>query len=273
MINITTGREAKQYGLLGGLNESWAKKATRAAEWDVPIPAYLEKTYWWAYVRPSAIAFFDHEWIVNLILLGNMVKLRDKALNALGPSIQGRTLQIASVYGDFSPRLAQRIAKGGLLDIIDVVPAQLQNLRRKLPPRAPVRLIQSDSTSLKFSDAEYDQVLMFFLLHEMPAQVRERTLSEALRVLKPGGTLVIVDFHKPSPFNVLRYLYPLMFKLLEPFALDIWRDDIEDWLPEGFVPASLTKETMSGGLYQKIVIVKPGANVRTRSHFSPTGPA
>lgn len=220
------------------------------------IPDYLEKTYWWAYVRPYAIAFFDHEWIVNLILLGNMVKLRDTALNALGSSMPGRTLQIASVYGEFSARLVQRIAEGGSLDIVDVVPAQLENLHRKLPFLAPVRLIQSDSTSLKCSDAAYDQAVMFFLLHEMPAAVRERTLSEALRVVKPGGKLVIVDFHKPSRFNPLRYLYPLMFKLLEPFALDIWRESIEEWLPKDFVPTAITRETMFGGLYQKVVIHK-----------------
>lgn len=255
-MNYITNPISKQSRFIRRTVGTLAREERQEYDHGVSIPEYLEKTYWWAYVRPYAISFFDHEWIVNLILLGNMAKLRDKALDSLGSLIHGRTLQITSVYGDFSARLVERIADGGSLDIIDVVPAQLENLRRKLPVHAPVRLLQSDSASLRFSDANYDQAVLFFLLHEMPANFRERTLSEALRVLKPGGKLVIVDFHKPSLLNPFRYLYPPMFRLLEPFALDIWHENIEQWLPKDFAPSEITKETMFGGLYQKVVIHK-----------------
>ena len=39
----------------------------------------------------------------------------------------------------------------------------------------------------------YDRALVFFLLHEQPREWRERTLSEVLRVVKPGGKVIIVD--------------------------------------------------------------------------------
>ena len=252
-MNSTTSQTMKNGKVLIQLMDTWAKEKDQPYPTAVPIPAYLEDTYWWAYVRPYAIKFFDRQWIVNLILLGNMVKLRDWALNALGTSIVGRTLQIASVYGDFVPRLTERITEGGSLDLIDVVPAQLQNLRKKLPRHAPIQLIQNDASDLKLADKTYDQVVLFFLLHEMPKETRDKTLSEAIRVLKSGGKLVIVDFHKPSFWNPFRYLYPPFFRLLEPFALDIWRQNIEEWLPKEFVPVDVTKETMFGGVYQKMV--------------------
>ena len=256
-MNYTTTPISKQNRFIHRTIGSQIAEEEYQFDQGVSIPAYLEKAYWWAYVRPYAISFFDHEWIVNLILLGNMAKLRDTALDAIGSSIHGRTLQIACVYGDFSPRFIERMEPGSSLDIVDVVPAQLQNVNRKLAPSAPVRLLQRDSVSLtKIEDATYDQVVLFFLLHEMPADVRERTLSEALRVLKPGGKLVIVDFHKPTAWNPFRYLYPPMFKLLEPFALDIWNERVEDWLPKKFVAAQITRETQFGGLYQKVVIHK-----------------
>jgi ubiquinone/menaquinone biosynthesis C-methylase UbiE len=256
-MNYITSQPDKQSRFMRPLGHSQVKENKHQIQQVVSIPAYLEETYWWAYVRPQAIAFWDHEWVVNLILLGNMAKLRDRALDALGSSIEGRTVQVACVYGDFSVRLAERLAGGASLDIIDVVPDQLENVRRKLSPFAPVRLIQRDATSLtKFDDATYDQVVLFFLLHEMPGGVRENTLSEALRVLKPGGKLVIVDFHKPTAWNPFRYLYPAMFRLLEPFALDIWRESIDQWLPKEFVAAEISQETLFGGLYQRLVIRK-----------------
>lgn len=222
--------------------------------WPVKIPEYLQDTYWWAYVHPNAIAFWDRQWLINLILFGNFIRLRDTALSRLGGSLTGRTLQIACVYGDFSVRVADRISPGGSLDVVDVVPGQLQNLRRKLPANTLVRTIQRDSTSLQFDDASYDQVILFFLLHEQPDSVRRQTLSEAVRVLKPGGKLLIVDYHRPALLHPLRTFLQLILLWLEPFAMDIWRNEVISWFPADFHPKEVRKETTFGGMYQIISI-------------------
>src|SRR5450830_302729 len=112
------------------------------------IPSYLQDTYWWAYVHPNAVTFFERQWLVNLILWGNFARLRDAALDELGREVTGRTLQVACVYGNFSTRLAQRLAPNASLDVVDVLPIQLHNLREKLPAGAPVALHQRDSTAL-----------------------------------------------------------------------------------------------------------------------------
>jgi ubiquinone/menaquinone biosynthesis C-methylase UbiE len=218
------------------------------------IPAYLQQTYWWAYIHPNAVNFFERQWLVNLILWGNFVRLRDAALDELGKTVTGRTLQVACVYGDFSPRLAARIASQGWLDVIDVLPIQLRNLWKKLPASAPVTSLQRDSAALGFADASYDQAIIFFLLHEQPEAVRIRTLREALRVVKPGGRVVIVDYHLPRRLHPLRYLFRPVLRLLEPFALDLWHYEIATWLPDWIDPQQIRKETYYGGLYQKLVI-------------------
>lgn len=218
------------------------------------VPQYLSDTYWWAYVHPSAVRLFDRPWLINLILWGNYERLRDAALDALGERLPGRTLQVACVYGDITHRMRQRLTPGGTLDVVDVVRAQLDNLARKLNGGPRVGLLHGDSSALDIADATYDRVLLFFLLHEQPAEVRRRTLTEALRVLKPGGRLVILDYHRPRLWHPLYWPMVAVLRTLEPFAMDLWRQDIADWLPAGVRIAAHTK--YFGELYQLLAIEK-----------------
>jgi hypothetical protein len=43
---------------------------------------------------------------------------------------------------------------------------------------------------------------------------------------------------------------------LEPFAMDLWRQEITDWLPIDCQPARIDKQTYFGGLYQKVVMTR-----------------
>lgn len=222
------------------------------------IPEYLEKVYWWAYLHPNAVRLFERQWLVNLILWGNFNRLRDAALEELGEAVDQRVLQIACVYGDFTRRIATRLGEQGELDVIDVAPIQLENLRRKLPADPRIHLHQQDSSALHFADGSFDSTVLFFLLHEQPESVRRATLAEALRVTRPGGKVVIVDYHKPKAGNPLRYLMKGVLKKLEPFALDLWHDEIAAYLPASTPLAGLTKTTAFGELYQKVVITTAG---------------
>jgi ubiquinone/menaquinone biosynthesis C-methylase UbiE len=220
----------------------------------IAIPEYLSRHYWWAYIHPWAVAFFDHLWIVNLILLGNYKRLRDAALAEFTPGISGNVLQLACVYGDVTPRLAERVGADDMLDVVDVLPIQLRNLKRKLSAASPVRLLNMDSSNLELPSGCYDWVMLFFLLHEQPAEVRARTLREAFRVVKPGGKVLIVDFAKPRSWNPFRYLWCVFLAVFEPFALDLWWNDITDLLPTGWRGATLERQSFFGGLFQKVVV-------------------
>ena len=220
------------------------------------IPRYLEQVYWWAYVHPRAVHVFEREWLVNLILFGNYGRLRDRALAELGSPVQGRTLQVACVYGDLSLRLRAALAPEGRLDVVDILPIQLKNLRKKLPADERVTMLHGDSSSLTAADASYDQVLLFFLLHEQPEAVRRATLAEAMRVVRPGGKVVIVDYHRPVAWHPMRPLMRAVFRNLEPYAIDLWRHEIEDFLPAARKPTALRKRTFFGGLYQSLVLIR-----------------
>jgi ubiquinone/menaquinone biosynthesis C-methylase UbiE len=220
------------------------------------IPEYLHNTYWWAYLHPRAVHIFERQWLVNLILWGNFAKLRDAALQEMGDVINGRVLQVACVYGDFTEHLVRRLGPQGSVDVIDVAPIQIKNLQTKLSNPQHVNALLQDSTDLHFEDGSHDSVVVFFLLHEQPAEVRRKTISEALRVTKPGGKLIFVDYHKPVATNPFRYIMVPILTTLEPFAMDVWRGEIVDWLPTDTKVSKVEKRTYFGGLYQKVVITR-----------------
>ncbi len=58
---------------------------------------------------------------------------------------------------------------------------------------------------LAFPDATFDVVISRLVMHHLPDDLKRKGLAEMLRVLKPGGHLVIADFNPPiNP--VLRYI-------------------------------------------------------------------
>lgn len=226
------------------------------------IPAYLEKYYFWAYVRPWAVRTFEREWLVNLILWGFYRPLRDLTLRALGEKVSGRTLKISCCYGQLEPMLAQRVAAGGgTLDIVDVAPEQLKNARRKLAPGLEgrtVNLYRRDSTDLVgFADHSYDRALIFFLPHEQPEDIRRKTFEEAFRVVKPGGEVYVVEFAKSKAWHPLRYIWYPVLHVLEPFAPDLWRKEVATWLPHGGLGCDIEKKAIFGDFYQLVKIVTP----------------
>ncbi len=219
------------------------------------IPDYLQRVYWWAYLHPKAVHLFEREWLVNLILWGNFARLRDAALDELGQKIENNVLQIACVYGDFTQRIVSRLSGEGSLEVVDVAPIQLDNLRRKLPSHPAVRLRLQDASALHYPDGHFDATLLFFLLHEQPEAIRRATLAEAIRVTQPGGKIVIVDYHRPSRLHPLHFPMQIVLRTLEPFAMDLWLHDIVDYLPATSAQdLVIEKQCYFGDLYQKLVI-------------------
>lgn len=218
------------------------------------VPPYLEDVYWWAYVRPWAVRLLDRPWLINLYLYGWYRKLKEATLEEFGASIPGRTLQVSCCYGELTPSLAARIMQsGGKLDVIDILPIQLGNLRRKLPEGSPVTMHTMDAASLDFPPHTFDRVLLFFLLHEEPQEYREATLREALRVLKPGGTAIIVDYGVPSAWHPLRYVLLPFLGWLEPTASDLWKRELRNVLPREMAGRRWMRTPYFGGLYQMLV--------------------
>lgn len=75
---------------------------------------------------------------------------------------------------------------------------------------ADVQLDHGDAAHLAYPDATFDRVVSAFLLHHLPDDRQHRMLREVRRVLKPGGSLHLLDF---TPGGKTRAFQPLSVAL------------------------------------------------------------
>eukprot|EP00301_Raphidiophrys_heterophryoidea_P014749 c23207_g1_i1.p1 GENE.c23207_g1_i1~~c23207_g1_i1.p1 ORF type:complete len:326 (+),score=69.13 c23207_g1_i1:98-979(+) len=212
------------------------------------LPRYLVDTYTWAYLTKENMNFLDTNLVVSGILWGNANRLMKSAAQEFAPGM--RVLQPACVYGTFSNMLAEQLGEEGHLLVSDVAPVQLERLQPKVAHLKNVTLALADARSPV--GAPFDGVCCFFLLHEVPDDVKADIVKSLFRVLKPGGKIVFVDYHKPIALHPLKMVMSVVFDVLEPFAKALWTTEIKELCPnpENY---TWTKETMFGGMYQKVI--------------------
>lgn len=104
----------------------------------------------------------------------------------LSPAGDERALDIGTGAGAFAFALAPLVRE---VVGVDIVPELLAEGRKRAP--ANVELIEGDATALPFERASFDVVVTARTLHHVHRP--ELVLAEAVRVLRPGGTMLVVD--------------------------------------------------------------------------------
>lgn len=213
-----------------------------------PIPDYLENTYHWAYLAKFATWLFDHQWSVNTILWGNANRLIRLALSCLQPG--QNVMQPAAVYGHLSREMAKTLGPQGHLTVGDVAPIQVELTTRKLAAFAHAEVVHCDATTP--NRGPYDTIVCFFLLHEVPEDIKTEVVDALMTSIRPGGRIVFVDYHEPSKWHPLRPIMVQVFKYLEPFARALWTREIADYASKP-LPGTWRKDTIFGGMYQRVI--------------------
>lgn len=215
----------------------------------VAIPDYLQEVYHWGYLNPRNVSWLDREWIVKAILWCQHNKLRRAAFSEIKTGLS--VLQVAAVYGDFSIHLADHIGPLGSLKLIDVAPIQVSNAKLKMANYCHVGVTHADASTL--DDKNYDVVLCYFLLHEIPDDYKVKVLDNLLNHLHPDGKLVIIDYHKPHWAHPMKPILSMVFDRLEPFAKTLWHKSISELASEA-EKFSWKTSFYFGGLFQKVVV-------------------
>jgi len=138
-----------------------------------------------------------------------------------------KLLQLTCVYGKLTPSLLS--STGNELHLCDIANGQLDLARRKTSRYAGrCHLARMNAECLGYRNDAFDQVIIFFLFHEMPAEARLKTYAEIARVVRPGGSLLITEYASVPRHHLLYRIAPLRWLIgfLEPFLPDFWQEDL-----------------------------------------------
>jgi len=127
-----------------------------------------------------------------------------------------RSLAVVSLFADYLPE------RGKLLDIgagTGHVAAILRNSERNVVAcdilnllMLPLPYVIADGARLPFLDESFDAATLITVLHHVPKPLHAQFLSEASRVLRPGGKLVVMEdtFHGNIERNATMFFDSVM---------------------------------------------------------------
>jgi demethylmenaquinone methyltransferase/2-methoxy-6-polyprenyl-1,4-benzoquinol methylase len=122
-----------------------------------------------------------------------LVKVRDQVVDFSGAGKNSTILDVATGTGQQAFAFAKH---GYYVTGVDLTESMLA-VARKNNKNGLVKFEIGDATHLRFEDNSFDVACISFALHDMPLTIREKVLKEMVRVTKPCGSIVIVDYSLP----------------------------------------------------------------------------
>ncbi len=173
---------------------------------------------------------------VEFLFLGCADVMRRQAIpplvDALHLTPRPRVVDLACGNGDFLWQLRQALPTAQLYGV-DLSPHYLELAGRRLAGSLDVTLMAENAEALPLAEGSFDAAVSIFLFHELPPAARRNVLTEALRILKPGGRLVLCDslqYCDEAGREISYYLEWFPANYHEPFYPHYVRDPLEEAL-------------------------------------------
>lgn len=155
-----------------------------------------------------------YDFLNHFLSMGIDIRWRKKAIRMLKKQEPKIILDIATGTADLAIE-AMSLKPESIIGI-DLSEGMLQKGRIKIAEKkleSFISLRKGDSENLPFNDQYFDAITVAFGVRNF--ENLEKGLKEMYRVLKPGGSLVVLEFSKPKGFPI-KQLYGFYFKYLLP---------------------------------------------------------
>ena len=139
-----------------------------------------------------------YDFLNRFLSAGIDVRWRKKALAFLESDPPQQLLDIATGTGDVA-LLAEKKFHPHTVIGVDISEGMLEIGRKKIIAASlkdKIKLLNADSADLPFENNSFDAVTVAFGVRNF--QFLEKGLAEILRVLRPGGKLVVLEFSRPK---------------------------------------------------------------------------
>lgn len=161
----------------------------------------------------------------DLMSLGLHRLWKQATVSASGVKTGHRVLDVAGGSGDLTQALAKRVGPQGHVVLADINAAMLTTGRDKLINKgyaSQISYLQTDAEAIACADNSFDCVTIGFGLRNVTN--KEKALQSMLRILKPGGKLLILEFSKPAKAWLNKLYDCYSFKLLPKLGQWIAKD-------------------------------------------------
>ncbi|MAN50748.1 MULTISPECIES: bifunctional demethylmenaquinone methyltransferase/2-methoxy-6-polyprenyl-1,4-benzoquinol methylase UbiE [Marinimicrobium] len=199
----------------------------RTTDFGYEQVAVEEKASRVANVFHSVAARYD---LMNDLMSGGVHRLWKRFTIELAAVRPGQTiLDIAGGTGDLSYAFAKKVGPDGLVVLADINESMLNVGRDRLTDRGiagNLQYAQADAQYLPFPDNTFDCITIAFGLRNVTD--KDLALRSMLRVLKPGGRLLVLEFSKPQNPLLEKAYDTYSFKLL-PFMGKVVANDADSY--------------------------------------------
>lgn len=156
-----------------------------------------------------------YDFLNRFLSAGIDVTWRKKAIGYLKDINPKYILDVATGTADVA-LMTQKILNPTSIIGIDISDGMLEIGRKKIKQKgveAFIQLYNGDSAAIKYPDNNFDAVTVAFGVRNF--QQLEKGLSEILRVLRPGGKLVVLEFSRPKT-PIVKGFYNFYMKSISP---------------------------------------------------------